>query len=91
MNPRWVLVYQDKNGNVSMVQPCQGRYTYDTSEDAYAVLEAIMGDNSEERVREVFGDQAVGTFGVRSVECWPGHNDPVACVFGDYGGGRRMA
>lgn len=81
MNKRWVVLNRDKHGNMSLTFAAQGRYTYATADEAYAALRDIVQNNPESRIREVWGSQAIGTFGIRCVECWPGHNDPVATVY----------
>ena len=87
-NRRWIIVHHDRHGCCSMAESCQGRYTYATADEARKRLTDIMRNNSEEQIASVFGKQAIGTFGVRGVNCWPGHNDPVACVFEVVGDGK---
>jgi len=79
MNIRYVLSYIDKGGLRRMVSPQQGRHTLDTREVAESHLSALLNNNSEKLLADVYGYQSIGTFEVSAVECWPGHNDPKGC------------
>ena len=64
-----------------MVDPQQGQYTYAHARDAQSRLDAMMRGNDEARIREVYGPNALGSFQVRPVACYPGHFDPMTCWF----------
>ena len=80
-NARWVLVHQGRDGNTVLTQPAQGRFTYETADEAYGVRSAILSNNGADTLTQVYGPRFRETSGVRCVECWPGHNDPVATVY----------
>lgn len=79
MNIRYVVSYIDKDGLRKMVAPPQGRHTYDTQEIAEGHLAALLHNNYEELLADVYGKQSIGTFEVSRIECYPGHNDPKGC------------
>ncbi len=58
--------------------PQQGRYTWPTREEAQAHLDATRANNSTSTLNSI-ADGAPSTLGVRAVQCWPGHFDPVGC------------
>jgi len=76
---RYVLSRIDKDGLRVMVYAQQGRYTYATKDEAKILLKLFLENNTQERLIEVFGRQAVGTFEVSAIECYPGHFDPIGC------------
>lgn len=79
MNIRYVLSYIDREGLRKMVCPVQGRHTHETRKIAEEHLSALLNNNTEELLLDVYGPKSVGTFAVSAVECWPGHNDPKGC------------
>jgi hypothetical protein len=53
----------------------QGRCTYATPEEAEGMKDVILnGANND--IAGVYGKQALGTFEVRPVPCYPVHFDP---------------
>ena len=76
---RYVLSRINKDGLRVMVYAQQGRHTYATRDEAQKHLDDFLKNNTQERLIEVFGEQAVGTFEVSAIECYSGHFDPVGC------------
>mgnify|MGYP001423262646 CR=1 FL=1 len=76
---RYVLSRTDKDGLRIMVYATQGRHTYATRKQAQEHLNAFLKNNTQEQLLGVFGEQAIGTFEVSAVECYPGHFDPIGC------------
>ena len=74
---RYVVTHINKDGMRTLAQPMQGRYTYETPDEAQSVMTALLTGNSMETIRELYGLP----FEVRSVEVWPGHFDPKTCWF----------
>ena len=74
---RFVVTHINPAGERVLTLPRQGRYTYVTPEEAQRVMAAILnvGANGND-IPGVYGAQAVGTFEVRPVPCYPGHFDP---------------
>ncbi len=72
---RWVITHIGVHGLLRMTDPAQGRYTYATEDEAERRMRAILSNVTNDAAG-VFGEQSVGTFEVRRVECWPGHHDP---------------
>jgi hypothetical protein len=71
-NIRFVLSRMDKDGVRIMVATVQGRNTYATRSEAEIHLKSFLENNPP----DIFGKQAIGTFEVSAVRCYPGHNDP---------------
>jgi len=67
---RFAITYLAKNKMRKLVHPNQGRYFSDTEEDANKQLETMLRSNTQAQFADVFGEQAVGTFEVRPVECY---------------------
>jgi hypothetical protein len=76
---RYVLSRIDKDGMRIMVYAVQGRNTHATRNEAEIQLKFLLENNSKERLTEVFGERAIGTFEVSAIECYPGHFDPIGC------------
>jgi hypothetical protein len=76
---RYVLSRIDKDGLRIMVYATQGRHTFETRDKAEILLKAFLTNNTPEQLIEVFGPQAIGTFKVSAIECYPGHFDPIGC------------
>ena len=58
----------------------QGRNHYDDQTDAVRRLASFLESNPEQTLRDIYGDQAVGTFEVTPVECY-NHGDATRTVF----------
>ena len=71
---RWVITHVNGDGDRVLTEPKQGRYTYDTMEEAQRHLTDLSGPGGLPRVLTV---SAVATLEVRSVRCWAHHHDPV--------------
>lgn len=56
--------------------PAQGRYTYETQEEAQRQLELFKPG-----LREKVLDERADTLEVRPCHCWPGHFDPKGIYF----------
>jgi hypothetical protein len=78
---RWVVTHVDRHGTRSLSYGAQGRWTWPSQEEAAEALEHLLAHNGEKRLAGIYGPQAVGTFQVQQVECWPGHHDPKRTVF----------
>ena len=76
---RWVITVKRPGEMRRLGQAMQGRYTYATREEAQAVLDVVIANNSPGLLEEI-GWQAPE---VRECECYPGHFDPVGCWFDD--------
>lgn len=73
---RYVGTYINKDGYRTLMTPAQGRHTHATREEAQAWLDAVTGNNSQDTIRQVWGDNP--RFEVRPVPCYPGHHDPMS-------------
>lgn len=78
-NIRFVVTFKNKAGMRTLAQPAQGRHTHATHDEATAAMEAMILNSAESTLEQVFGSDP--RFAVRSVECWPGHNDPIGVWF----------
>lgn len=78
---RFVVTNMDRHGLRTLTLGFQGRDTFETKEAAAEWMSAFLTNNGEERIRECYGEQAVGTFEVRPCECYARHFDPVGCYF----------
>lgn len=76
---RYAGTYVNKKGMRTLMQPAQGRFTYETVVEAQAWVDAVTTNNSADRIREVWGDNP--RFEVRPCKCWPGHFDPIGVWF----------
>jgi hypothetical protein len=73
---RYIVTHVNTDGERVMSAPArQGRFTYATPEGAEEQMVAML-TNPTNDIAGVFGKQAVGTFAVRPIECWPIHFDP---------------
>jgi hypothetical protein len=80
---RYVVTHVNTKGErVMTAHARQGRFTHATPEEAEAELKAILNvEVNQNDIPGVFGEQAVGTFEVRPVPCYPGHFDPQTCYY----------
>lgn len=78
---RWVPTCINRDGVRTLIGPAQGRYTYATREEAQSYCEAVSSVNSHDAIAQVWGQQALGTFEPREVECYAGHFDPTRIYF----------
>jgi len=66
----FVPTYINKSGMRTLVNSNQRRCFKDTREEAQALLDAMLNNNSDGRIAEIFGNNP--RFEVREVECYPG-------------------
>lgn len=78
---RWVLTHLDKFGDRVVMSPVQGRYTYETREEAQVRLDNMLKNTSGDTLLQVFGKKP--DFRVDCVSCWAGHFDPVGIYVND--------
>lgn len=71
------VITQSKDGQRVLADPQQGRFTYATADEAQERLDAMLSNNSQERLREVFGLPLE----VRPCKCYAGHFDPAQYAF----------
>lgn len=84
LNIRFVLTILGETEDYRVLfDKAQGRFTYTTHAEANAHRRALLA-NSEERLREIFGDR-LDSLEVQPVMCWPGHNDPQVTVLPLFG------
>lgn len=81
---RYVVTHIGKNGSRRMTAPArQGRYTHETPEGAEQEMRDILNvEVNGNDIPGVFGEQAVGTFEVRPIRCWPFTHDPCSLPLG---------
>ncbi|MGE3483475.1 MAG: hypothetical protein AB7L09_01965 [Nitrospira sp.] len=81
---RYVVTHIGTNGERRMTAPArQGRYTHATPEDAEKEMRDILNvEANNNDIPGVFGKQAVGTFEVRAILCWPNSHDPASHPLG---------
>ena len=77
---RYVISHINKDEMRCMTYACQGRETRGSKEEAQKDLQDFLTNNTEERLAGVFGSQAIGTFEVSAIECYPNHFDPMGPV-----------
>jgi hypothetical protein len=69
------VTYKSANGLRVLLGPAQGRFMKKTRAEAEESLKALLTSNSQERLAQVYGRQALGTFRVDPFKCWD-HGDP---------------
>lgn len=74
---RYMLTCIDRDGIRTIIGPAQGRFTHATREEGETYRAAVLSNNGEKTLAEIFGPQAMGTFEVRAIPCYPGHFDPM--------------
>lgn len=77
---RYVITYiPDRNAvGRTLVEPRQGRYTYETREKAAEAMASLMGPTGFTRIMST---AELRTVEVRPCPCYPGHFDPQTCWF----------
>lgn len=78
---RYVVTHVNRDGMRTLTMAAQGRNTFETPEKAQEMVDALIQNNGDWKLSDVFGDQVLGTFEVRACECWPGHFDPKGIWF----------
>lgn len=76
---RWVITHVDAQGQRTLADPAQGRYTYPDAHAARKVLDSLLQNTP------VVDGKLAGVLGlpleVRPVECYAGHYDPKTVWF----------
>lgn len=78
---RYTVTHVNPQGMRRLSFSMQGRYTWATPEEAEEQLRLLLDFNSVDRLVSAYGPQAIGTFEVRPVSCYPGHFDPLGMWF----------
>lgn len=76
---RYVVTHLDRNGMRTLAAAAQGHFTYATRAEAQSHLDAMLANNSDDRLRSVYGFPLE----VRACRCWPVHFDPIGVYFDD--------
>lgn len=74
---RYVITHMGRDGIRTIFGAAQGHNTFATAEEAARHLEAIVTNNSSERLSEI----CEMPLEVRPCICWPGHFDPKSIYF----------
>lgn len=79
---RFVVTHIDRNGERTLTNARQGRYTFSSREECQKAVVAISKNNPKDKISQIFGEQAVGTFECKPVQCYSALNhDPKTCWF----------
>lgn len=81
MRTLFQITYINKYGLRTLLGAAQGRHMHHGREAAEEFLAALLANNAEARLVEVFGEQSRGTFRVNPFECYD-HGDPVSIYVG---------
>jgi hypothetical protein len=76
---RYVATFINDHGMRTLMGRAQRRETFATAEEAQALIDAVIRNNSADRVRKAWGENP--RFEVRPCPCWPGHFDPQTIWF----------
>lgn len=77
---RWVHSFFDpKYGCRAIFGHCQGRYTYETEEEAGKIADVYRKDH---RVIQMIGVAGANSLAPLLVDCWPVHFDPQGSIYG---------
>ncbi len=77
MKTLYNISYIATSGLRTMLGPAQGRHMFESAQRATAFLIDFLENGGLDRVTQVYGPQAVGTFRVDAFECYD-HGDPVS-------------
>lgn len=80
MKLRYAITHVGRDGLRKLTFANQGRNHHDHKQDADRVLASFVQNNPAETLRDIYGDQAPGTFEVTRVECYD-HGDATRTVF----------
>lgn len=80
MKTRFAITHVNRDGLRVLTFANQGRNHYDDQADAVRRLASFLQSNPEQTLRDIYGDQAIGTFEVTPVECYD-HGDATRTVF----------
>jgi len=78
---RYGITCKERNGLRGLTSSEQHRLKA-TPEEARVALDSLLTSNSEGRLAEVFGPQAIGTFRVDPIDCWS-NGDPKGVYVDD--------
>jgi hypothetical protein len=67
---KFVITHINRDGIRQLTGANQGHRFSDSKEYADKSLKDLIENNSDKKITEVFGSQAVGTFEVRETECY---------------------
>ncbi len=67
---RWAVTHIDRDGMRRLSFACQARNTFETEQEAQDSAARLLPANGAQRLLELFGNQALGTFRASRVECW---------------------
>jgi hypothetical protein len=71
---RYAVTHEGQGGERVIAHAAQGRFTYDTAEEAAAWIVSALKINGPAGLARVYNlPLRVGAF-----ECYPGHHDPVS-------------
>lgn len=77
---RWVVTYINSHGLRQLLGPNQGRFFKATKAEADILGSAIVLNNRQNRLSQVYGPQSIGTFESREVECYE-NGDAIGIYF----------
>ncbi len=80
MKTRYAITHIGRDGLRKLTFANQGRNHYDDPAGAARRLAGFIQSNPVETLRDIYGDQAIGTFEVTPVECYD-HGDATRTVF----------
>jgi hypothetical protein len=80
MKTRYAITHLGRDGLRKLTFANQGRNHYDDHAEAARRLAGFIQNNPVETLRDIYGDQAIGTFEVTPVECYD-HGDATRTVF----------
>jgi len=80
MKTRYAITHLGRDGLRVLTFANQGRNHYDGQAEAAKRLASFVQNNPVERLRDIYGEQAIGTFDVTPVECYD-HGDATRTLF----------
>lgn len=80
MKTMYAVTHVNKDGMRTLTYANQGRNHCDKREDAERKLAALVQNTTVDRLEQIFGNQALGTFDVREVDCYD-HGDAKSIWF----------
>lgn len=67
---RYAVTHVGTAGFRRLTYPNQGRFHKATMEEAAELAKVISESNTPKRITEAYGEQAVGTFEARAIQCY---------------------
>jgi hypothetical protein len=80
MKIRFAITHVGRDGLRVLTFANQGRNHYDHRPDAERMLAGFLQNNTAQTLRDIYDEQALGTFEVTPVECYD-HGDATRTVF----------